>query len=59
MKETGAVLGVGESRVSQIHSLALLRLRSRLQEVLGGRQMPPHLTEAAVRTALEGVWKKY
>ncbi len=30
MKETGAVLGVGESRVSQIHSLALLRLRTRL-----------------------------
>jgi RNA polymerase sigma factor for flagellar operon FliA len=59
MKETGAVLGVGESRVSQIHSLALLRLRSRLQEMLGGRQMPPQLTEAAVRSALEGSWKKY
>jgi RNA polymerase sigma factor for flagellar operon FliA len=59
MKETGAVLGVGESRVSQIHSLALLRLRSRLQEMLGGRQMPPQLAEAAVRTALEGAWKKY
>lgn len=31
MKEVGAVLGVGESRVSQIHSLAVSRLRSRLQ----------------------------
>jgi len=31
MKEVGAVLGVGESRVSQIHSLAITRLRSRLQ----------------------------
>ncbi|MGA9643597.1 MAG: FliA/WhiG family RNA polymerase sigma factor [Terriglobales bacterium] len=30
MKEVGAVLGIGESRVSQIHSLAMLRLRSRL-----------------------------
>lgn len=30
MKEVGAVLGVGESRVSQIHSLAMSRLRSRL-----------------------------
>jgi RNA polymerase sigma factor for flagellar operon FliA len=31
MKEVGAVLGVGESRVSQIHSLALSHIRSRLQ----------------------------
>ncbi len=30
MKEVGAVLGIGESRVSQIHSLAMLRLRARL-----------------------------
>ncbi len=35
MKEVGAVLGVGESRVSQIHSLAILRLRSRLHETSG------------------------
>ena len=34
MKEVGAVLGIGESRVSQIHSLAMLRLRSRLRELL-------------------------
>lgn len=59
MKETGAVLGVGESRVSQIHSLALLRLRTRLQSLLAGKQMPPHLAEQAVRTAMEGAWKKY
>src|SRR5581483_9404600 len=32
MKEVGAVLGVGESRVSQIHSIAIVRLRARLQE---------------------------
>jgi RNA polymerase sigma factor for flagellar operon FliA len=30
MKEVGTVLGVGESRVSQLHSLALVRLRARL-----------------------------
>jgi RNA polymerase sigma factor FliA len=30
MKEVGAVLGVGESRVSQIHSLAMSRLRARM-----------------------------
>jgi len=34
MKEVGAVLGIGESRVSQIHSLAVVRLRSRLDEVM-------------------------
>ena len=30
MKEVAAVLGIGESRVSQIHTEALLRLRSRM-----------------------------
>jgi RNA polymerase sigma factor for flagellar operon FliA len=34
MKEVGAVLGIGESRVSQIHSLAVVRLRARLEEVM-------------------------
>jgi RNA polymerase sigma factor for flagellar operon FliA len=34
MKEVGTVLGVGESRVSQIHSLAVVRLRSRMQEAM-------------------------
>jgi RNA polymerase sigma factor (sigma-70 family) len=33
MKEVGAVLGVGESRVSQIHSMAVLRLRARMAEL--------------------------
>lgn len=36
MKEVGAVLGVGESRVSQIHSVALIRVRVRLQEMMAG-----------------------
>ncbi|HYE23584.1 MAG TPA: FliA/WhiG family RNA polymerase sigma factor [Clostridia bacterium] len=41
MKEVGTVLGIGESRVSQIHSLAVLQLRSRLRSVLGqGTAMP-------------------
>ena len=34
MKEVGAVLGIGESRVSQIHSLAVVRLRSRMEELM-------------------------
>lgn len=32
MKEVGVILEIGESRVSQIHTGAILRLRSRLQE---------------------------
>jgi RNA polymerase sigma factor FliA len=59
MKETGAVLGVGESRVSQIHPLALLRLRTRLETQLAGKKISPHLAGQAVRTALEGAWKRY
>ena len=59
MNETGAVLGVGESRVSQIHSLALVRLRTRLQSMLAGKQIAPHIADQTIRTALEGAWKKY
>jgi RNA polymerase sigma factor for flagellar operon FliA len=33
MKEVGAALGIGESRVSQIHSLAVVRLRARLEDL--------------------------
>jgi RNA polymerase sigma factor for flagellar operon FliA len=33
MKEVGSVLGIGESRVSQIHSMAVVRLRARLAEL--------------------------
>ena len=32
LKEIGEVLGVSESRVSQIHSQATLRIKSRLPE---------------------------
>jgi RNA polymerase sigma factor for flagellar operon FliA len=37
MKEVGAVLGVGESRVSQIHTMAVVRLRARLAELTAVR----------------------
>ena len=37
MKEVGSVLGIGESRVSQLHSVALLRMRARLQELMQSR----------------------
>lgn len=35
MKEIGQILGVNESRVSQLHTKATLRLRSKLEKALG------------------------
>jgi len=40
MKEVGAVLGLGEARICQLHSAALVRLRTRLQELLDERPGP-------------------
>ena len=34
MKQVGAVMGIGESRVSQIHSLSIARLRARLDSLM-------------------------
>lgn len=62
MKEVGAVLGIGESRVSQIHSLAVVRLRSRLQQLLAGKQVPLNALEAQIVGSLGGSsssWKRY
>ncbi len=41
MKEIGMTLGVVESRVSQIHSSAVLRLRSSLRSLAGKSARPP------------------
>lgn len=57
MKEVGAVLGVGESRVSQIHSLALIRLRSSMQEMMAIQAGPARL--AAEASIMEATWKRY
>jgi len=57
MKEVGAVLGVGESRVSQIHTLALIRLRSKLVEHLATKAFPPqpgHVIDAL----MEAAWRR-
>lgn len=56
MKEVGEVLGVGESRVSQIHSLAVARLRT----LLAGMR---ELKQAAVvsrtcSSAMVTIWKE-
>jgi RNA polymerase sigma factor for flagellar operon FliA len=37
MKEAGVVLGIGEARVSQLHSAAIIRLRARMAELLKAR----------------------
>ncbi len=57
MKEVGAVLGVGESRVSQIHSLALLRLRCRLDE--SNLNVPGAVLDSQALPAVEVAWKRY
>lgn len=38
MKEIGQILGVNESRVSQLHTRAILRLRAKIQAVLKRRE---------------------
>jgi len=37
MREVGAVLGIGEARVSQLHSAVVIRLRARMEELLNAR----------------------
>lgn len=56
MKEVGAVLGVGESRVSQIHSLALVRLRSHLSH--REERMPAALLDSGAGGPRELQWTK-
>ena len=46
MKEVGAVLGVGESRVSQIHSMGLVRLRGRLHQLTANKTMKRRVAHA-------------
>ncbi len=40
MKEIGTMMGVGESRVSQIHSMAVLKLRAQMSESQARRGIP-------------------
>src|SRR5271166_309529 len=57
MKEVGAVLGVGESRVSQIHSVAVARLRATLQSAQRTRIATLAAVGAARKPAV-GIWKR-
>ena len=49
MKEVGVALGVGESRVSQIHSIAVMRLKARMAEFVGARVQAKGRAAAASR----------
>jgi RNA polymerase sigma factor for flagellar operon FliA len=53
MKQVGAMIGIGESRVSQIHTSALLRLRERLAGTLSNR--PPLMRASASPAAQASV----
>jgi RNA polymerase sigma factor for flagellar operon FliA len=55
MKEIGAVLGVGESRVSQIHSVAVARLRTALAS---RNQAGAPLTADGNAKGQAGQWKR-
>jgi hypothetical protein len=59
MKEVGAVLGVGEARVSQIHSAALVRLRARMRSLL--QAAPPQMdSPPPTQTgAMETSWRRF
>jgi len=55
MKEIGAVLGVGESRVSQIHSVAVARLRAVLSEAKVNTAI---LGSMVAQKDRPGLWKR-
>ncbi len=51
MKEVGEILGIGESRVSQLHSIGLVRLRARLQQLLQSQNsQKPSVAVSTVET---------
>jgi RNA polymerase sigma factor for flagellar operon FliA len=58
MKEVGVVLGVGEARVSQIHSAALVRLRARMRDLLENPKTRPEETIPAPNATLEVAWRR-
>ena len=57
MKKIGKILGIGESRVSQVHAAALVHLRSHLL-LFHGRRLVPATTSLAkgrARTSMYGL----
>jgi RNA polymerase sigma factor for flagellar operon FliA len=59
MKEVGAVLGVGEARVSQIHSAALVRLRARMRSLLEPSPPPLDSPPPTHTGAMETSWRRF
>lgn len=59
MKEVGAVLGVGEARVSQIHSAALVRLRSRMRTLLEPVRRPADSPPPTQTSEMESSWRRF
>ncbi len=43
MKEVGVALGYTESRISQIHTKAIIKLRSKLAKKLSAEDLPPYI----------------
>jgi RNA polymerase sigma factor for flagellar operon FliA len=59
MKEVGAVLGVGEARVSQIHSAALVRLRARMRTLLSNPASPLESPPPVPADTTEMSWRRF
>jgi len=59
MKEVGAVLGVGEARISQIHSAALVRLRARMRSLLHSVPPPADRRPPSQTNAMESSWRRF
>ena len=59
MKEVGAVLGIGEARVSQIHSAALVRLRARMKGLMEPTQRPMDSPPPPQTETMETSWRRF
>ena len=59
LKEVGAVLGLHESRVSQIHSGVLVRLRARLRQLMEERPLAWQPGRQAAAAVAQAAWRRY
>ncbi len=60
MKEIGSLLGVVESRISQVHSAAVLKLRAQMRDKMALRPDAAVLASAAAAAAFGGgMWKRH
>jgi hypothetical protein len=59
MKEAGTVLGIGEARVSQLHSATISRLRARMAELLNAQEPAGGQMEPPPERVQENNWKEF